>query len=67
MTSHTIVSRATIIGLEAKIKGLEYTVTSMSKFLHAVREEVVRGDLDKLHELFDVNEADYVTPEELAD
>ena len=67
MTSHTIISRATIIALQGKIKGLEHTVHSMSKFLHAVREEVVRGDLDKLHELFEVNEADYVTPEELTD
>ncbi len=67
MTSHTVISRATIIGLETKVKGLSYTVEAMSKFLHAVRAEVVRGDLDKLHELFEVNEADYVTPEELAD
>lgn len=67
MTSHTIISRATIIALQGKIKGLEHTVHSMSVFLHAVREEVVRGDLEKLHELFEVNEADYVTPEELAD
>lgn len=65
MTSHTLVSRATIIGLQGKIQGLEYTVASISKFLHTVREEVVRGDLDKLHELFEVNEADYVLPEEL--